>query len=174
LTDITSVKAIANPNWRVPAHSGLAAEALVGALRLRGPSRSRELVALGLRSTDYDAHNKGVVGYEGVAAVVELDISIPQSSYSVAAVGPNVIPITTPPVFDQLLQTEIEHILLLRGKKNSHGRQINKIAKRLFSKYCALPVLDLAMKEIAKLKRFERKEPGPCVSNTNRWGRTSI
>jgi len=163
-TDIAQVQAIAKPHWHVPAHSGLASEALVRALKWRGPSRSRELVPFKLSGTAYNDQDHWVARYEGLAEVVELGLLVVKSPYSVAAVGSNVIPIITPAVFDELLHRELEQIKRLSIGRRSQ-RQLRRQAKDLFSQFRSLPVLDRCLQGVAKQKGDERSAPEAAIAN---------
>lgn len=162
-TDISRVQAIARPRWHVPKHTGLAAEVLVRALELRGPGSARELVPLDLAGTEYNESDNWVVRYAGVADIVELGINVVKTHYIVAAVGAQVIPIRTPPVFDQLLRDELRDIASLLDGGKSHRMSIRRQAKRLFVMFRAVPMLDKALQRVAKLDKNVRSSPAPTV-----------
>lgn len=162
-TDIAQVRSIAKPHWHVPTHAGLASDALVRALKWRGPSRSRELVPFKLAGTAYDDHDQWVARYEGLAEVVELGLLVVKSPYAVAAVGSNVIPIITPAIFDQLLQPELKLVMQLASGRGSQ-RRFRRQAKGLFSHFRSLPMLDGALQGVAKQKGSKRPEPEVAVA----------
>ncbi|TDN62165.1 peptidoglycan-binding protein [Paraburkholderia sp. BL10I2N1] len=162
-TDVSRVKAIARPWWHVPKHTGLAAEALVRALEHRGPTSAQELVPLDLAGTEYNENDNWVVRYTGTAEIVELGIDVVKTNYIVAAAGANVIPIKTPPVFDQLLRYELDHIAsLLNGGKRGRSN-IRRQAKKLFAVFRSVPVLDEALQNVAKLGKDARENPAPAI-----------
>lgn len=163
-TDTAQVRSLAKPHWHVPTHSGLASDALVRALKWRGPSRSRELVPFKLAGTAYDDHDQWVARYNGLAEVVELGLLVVKTPYAVAAVGANVIPITTPAIFDQLLQPELQQVLQLASGRGSQ-RRFRRLAKNLFSHFRSLPMLDRALRGVAKQKGSARSEPEVAVAN---------
>ncbi|MFM0356484.1 peptidoglycan-binding domain-containing protein [Paraburkholderia nemoris] len=147
----------------MPKHTGLAAEVLVRALELRGPGSARELVPLDLAGTEYNESDNWVVRYAGVADIVELGINVVKTHYIVAAVGAQVIPIRTPPVFDQLLRDELRDIASLLDGGKSHRMSIRRQAKRLFVMFRAVPMLDKALQRVAKLDKNVRSSPAPTV-----------
>lgn len=162
-TDVCHVKAIARPSWHVPKHSGLAADALVRAMEARGPRTVRELVPLDLAGSEYSEHDNWVARYTGVADVVELGIAVAKVDYTVAAVGAHVVPIKTPPVFDQLLARELEDIASLASGGKSSRAGIRRQAKRLFAVFRDVPILDKALQSVAKLPKDVRSNPVPAV-----------
>lgn len=162
-TDVARVQAVARPWWHVPTHSGLAADALVRALKREGPAGSRRLIPFGLAGTEYNESDNWVARYEGSADVVELGLSVVEQPYKVAAVGSNIVPIVTPPVFDQLLRAELEQIASLNSGKRG-GSKVRRQAKKLFSSFCELPVLDRAMRALAKLDKTARANSEHAVT----------
>ncbi|WP_224101649.1 peptidoglycan-binding domain-containing protein [Paraburkholderia caribensis] len=117
-----------------------------------------------LDGTQYDEKDNWVARYSGVADVVQLGIDVVKVHYVVAAAGPNVTPITTPPVFDRLLEHELKDIaaLLAGGKR---GRtSIRKEAKRLFTAFRGVPMLDRALRSVAKLGKDATVNPSPAVA----------
>ncbi|MBU9581054.1 hypothetical protein KTE26_21710 [Ralstonia mannitolilytica] len=163
-TDTTHVKAIAKPAWHVPALSGLSGAALTHALRRYGPQHARRLVALELAETGYNDEDNWVVHYVGEAEVVELDVGVKKTPYTVASVGSQVTPIVTPPIFDQLLATELAHAASAQGTKRLSVRQ----ARRLFGEYCAVPVLDAGLRAIAKLPKDQLGDSDSALRNVAR------
>lgn len=162
-TDVSRVQAIARPWWHVPKHTGLAAEALVRALEHRGPDTARELVPLDLAGTEYNESDNWVVRYAGVAEIVELGIDVVKTNYIVAAAGSQVIPITTPPVFDQLLHDELRDVASLLDSGKNSRTSIRRQAKRLFAVFRSVPMLDKALQSVAKLEKGSRQNPAPAV-----------
>lgn len=162
-TDISNVRSVATPWWHVPRHSGLAAEALVAALERRGAEAARELVPFDLAGTEYNESDNWVVRYTGTADVVELGLDVAKTPYAVAAVGLNVIPIKTPPIFDQLLRGELKDIAATLGNGTDGRSNIRRQAKRLFAVFRSVPVLDQAMRSVAKLGKESRSNPAPVV-----------
>lgn len=160
-TDTTHVKAIAKPAWHVPVLSGLSGGALTHALRRYGPQHARRLVALELAETGYNDEDNWVVHYVGEAEVVELDVGVKTTLYTVASVGSRVTPIVAPPIFDQLLATELAHATSAQTTKRLSGRQ----ARRLFGEYCAVPLLDAALRAIAKLPKDQLGNSGPALQD---------
>lgn len=163
-TDTTRVKAIAKPAWHVPTLSGLSGAALTHALRRYGPRHARQLVALELAETGYSDEDNWVVRYVGEAEVVELDVGVKKTPYMVASVGSQVTPIVAPPIFDQLLATEVAHAASAQNTKRLSGRQ----ARRLFGEYCDVPVLDAGLRAIAKLPKDQLGDPGMTLQDVAR------
>lgn len=163
LTDVCHVRAIARPSWHVPKHSGLAAEALVRAMAQRGPRSVHELVPLDLAGSEYSHNDNWVVRYTGAADVVELGIAVAKINYTIAAVGVHVVPIKTPPVFDQLLACELEDIASLASGGKSSRASIRRQAKRLFVAFRGVPILDKSLQSVAKLGKDARSNPVPVV-----------
>lgn len=162
-TDVCHVRAIARPTWHVPKHTGLAADALVRAMESRGPRTVRELVPLDLAGSEYSESDHWVVRYTGTADVVELGIAVAGVDYTVAAAGTHVIPIKTPPVFDQLLARELEDIASLASGAKRGRTGIRRQAKRLFAVFRGVPILDNALQSVAKLGKDARSNPAPAV-----------
>lgn len=162
-TDVCHVRAMARPSWHVPGHTGLAAESLVRAMELRGPRTVRELVPLELAGSEYSEKDNWVVRYTGAADVVELGIAVAKVDYTVAAAGTHVIPIKAPPVFDQLLARELEEIASLANRGKSSRTSIRRQAKRLFAMFRGVPILDQALRGVAKLGKDARSNPAPVV-----------
>ncbi|MGG1950238.1 hypothetical protein [Ralstonia solanacearum] len=158
-TDTTHVKAIAKPAWHVPALSGLSGAALTHALRRYGPEHARSLVPLELAETGYSEEDNWVVHYVGEAEVVELDVGVKATPYTVASVGSRATPILTPPIFDQLLATELAHAVSAHNAKRLSRRK----ARRLFGEYCAVPVLDAGLREIAQLSKDRLGDSGAAL-----------
>jgi hypothetical protein len=157
-TDISHVQAVAKPSWRVPKHSGLASDALVRALVARGPNRACALVPFDLAGSGYSESDEWVVRYEGLAEVLELGIDVLNNGYNVAAVGAHVTPITTPPVFDQLLRSELDRVEAL----NSGGRarsNVRREAQKLFAAFRDVPVLDRSLQALSRLSKERRSDP---------------
>lgn len=162
-TDVSRVRAIAKPWWHVPKHNGLAAEALVRALELRGPGAAHELVPLDLAGTEYNESDNWVVRYAGIADIVELGIDVVKTNYIVAAAGSRVIPIKTPFVFDQLLKQELEDIASLASAGKRGRMSIRRQAKRLFAVFRSVPMLDKALQRVAKLGKDARSNPASAI-----------
>lgn len=162
-TDVSRVQALARPLWHVPPHLGLAADSLVRALERGGPTSARRLVPFELTGTEYNDSDNWVACYEGTADVVELSLNVVQKPYKVAAVGSNIVPIVTPPVFDQLLRAELERIASLSNSKRGRSK-VRRQAKKLFSSLCELPVLDCSMRALAKLDKQARANPEHAVT----------
>lgn len=164
-TDIARVRAVAKPQWQVPDHTGLAADALVHALRSRGPARSRALVPFEITGMAYDDNDHWVVRYQGAADIVELDITVLATAYVIAAAGAKVIPIRTPAVFDQLLCAELAEArhLIGHGAKRPKLRRVHRQARRLFTHFRQLPVLDHALQAVARQKGSAQPNPGRAV-----------
>lgn len=162
-TDISNVQSIAKPTWLVPKLTGLAGDALSAALQRRGPSGAHALVALTPAGTHYNDETDWVVRYKGMAEVVELDVVVKKSQHTVAAVGKSIIPISRPPIFDQLLGNELSTI---RGLSTSNGQpQLGKRrSSSLFHHYRSLPAMDRALHRVAKLKGSDRAHPEAAVS----------
>ncbi|WP_431823566.1 peptidoglycan-binding protein [Burkholderia sp. F1] len=164
LTDVARVQALARPSWHVPAHSGLAADALVRALDRGGPTGALRLVPFELAGTGYNDSDNWVARYEGAADVVELGLNVVRQPYKVAAVGSNIVPIVTPPVFDQLLRPELERIASLSNGRRGSSK-VRRQAKNFFSSFRELPVLDRAMRALAKLDKMARANPEHAVAS---------
>lgn len=162
-TDVSRVQSIARPRWSVPTHTGLASEFLVRALVARGPAAAGALVPLDLAGTGYNESDNWVVRYEGLAEVVELGVDVLKTCYSIAAVGSNVIPIATPPVFDQLLQRELKLVSELSTGKRGPSK-VRRQAKNLFSAFRGVPLLDSCLQAVAKLAKGSRSEPASAIS----------
>lgn len=162
-TDVARVQALARPSWHVPPHLGLAADSLVRALKRGGPTGAQRLVPFQLTGTEYNDNDNWVARYEGTADVVELSLNVVQKPYKVAAVGSNIVPIVTPPVFDQLLRAELEQIASLSNSKRGRSK-VRRQAKKFFSSLCELPVLDRAMRGLAKLDKLARANPEHAVT----------
>lgn len=162
-TDVARVQALARPSWHVPCHRGLAADALVRTLERGGPTGARRLVPFELTGTEYNDNDNWVACYEGTADVVELSLNVVQKPYKVAAVGSNIVPIVTPPVFDQLLRAELEQIASLSNTKRGRSK-VRRQAKKLFSSLCELPVLDRSIRALAKLDKQARANPEHAVT----------
>ncbi|VWC45047.1 hypothetical protein BLA23254_07282 [Burkholderia lata] len=162
-TDVARVQALARPSWHVPPLLGLAADSLVRALERGGPTSARRLVTFELTGTEYNDSDNWVACYEGAADVVELSLNVVQKPYKVTAVGSNIVPIVTPPVFDQLLRAELEQISSLSNSKRGRSK-VRRQAKKLFSSLCELPVLDHAMRGLAKLDKLARANPEHAVT----------
>ena len=97
--------------------------------------------------------------YVGEAEVVELDVGVRAVPYTVASVGSRATPILTPPIFDQLLATELAHAVSAQNTKRLSRRQ----ARRLFGEYCSLPVLDAGLREIAQLPKDRMGDSGAAL-----------
>ncbi|TAM53488.1 MAG: hypothetical protein EPN57_09960 [Paraburkholderia sp.] len=162
-TDVCHVRAIARPSWHVPRHTGLAADALVRAMELRGPRTVRELMPLELAGSEYSESDNWVVRYTGTADVVVLGVAVANVDYTVAAAGIHVIPIETPPVFEQLLARELEDIASLASGGKRGRASIRRQAKRLFAVFRGVPILDKALQSVAKLGKDVRLNPVPVV-----------
>ncbi|WP_145956536.1 peptidoglycan-binding domain-containing protein [Burkholderia pseudomallei] len=115
-----------------------------------------------LAGTDYNESDNWVARYEGIAEVVELGIEVVDKPYSVVAVGARPTPITTPPVFDQLLSSELGRIALLNAGKRSRTA-VRRQAKKLFSTFRGIPVLDHSLQAVAKLSKDSRMNPTPTI-----------
>ena len=164
-TDIAKVQGIAKPRWIVPALTGLAADALTQALKRGGPERARQLVELQLDSTGYNGSDNWVTSYRGHADVVELDLTVVKRPYTVAAAGSQTVPITTPPIFDQLLADELSRIAALRQGKRGDAR-VKRQARKLFAAFCELPMVARGMSEIAKRDKKSKVDPGPIMQRS--------
>lgn len=160
-TDTAHVTAIARAQWQVSGASGLAAGALQAGLLRLGPAHARTLVPLGLVRMGYDEEKQWLVDYEGRADVVELDVAVRQAPYVVAAVGAAPTAITTPPIFDMLLEPELASAreLLTRGK----SRLARRRARQLFEQYRRLPAVDASLQAMAPLKGQARAHPHRAV-----------
>ncbi|NYH24214.1 hypothetical protein GGD40_003693 [Paraburkholderia bryophila] len=90
-------------------------------------------------------------------------MDVVESNYIVAAVGANVIPITTPPVFDQLLQPELKSINGLYTVKGNPSK-LKREAKNLFTMFRGVPVLDSCLQAVARLGKGGRSEPGSAIT----------
>ncbi|MCA7949278.1 peptidoglycan-binding protein [Burkholderia seminalis] len=121
------------------------------------------MVPFELTGTEYNDSDNWVACYEGTADVVELSLNVVQKPYKVAAVGSNIVPIVTPPVFDQLLRAELERIASLSNSKRGRSK-VRRQAKKLFSSLCELPVLDCSMRALAKLDKQARANPEHAVT----------
>ncbi|OXI92272.1 hypothetical protein CFB48_37270 [Burkholderia sp. AU33647] len=121
------------------------------------------MVPFELTGTEYNDNDNWVACYEGTADVVELSLNVVQKPYKVAAVGSNIVPIVTPPVFDQLLRAELEQIASLSNTKRGRSK-VRRQAKKLFSSLCELPVLDRSIRALAKLDKQARANPEHAVT----------
>lgn len=161
-TDVTSVTLKANPHIRITVRVELSRDAL-----------SKYLVSLPVTQVIHYfdflqfnheelAPDKWQVGYEAHTTVAELDVSLRGKSYLAAAVGDRSLAFVRPPIFDDVFIEEITDLKKIwAGKKKSVS---NERARKFFAKYSGQPVLDAAMKSIAKLKGQERELPGSEVS----------
>jgi hypothetical protein len=118
---------------------------------------------LDLDGTQYDENDHWVVRYSGMADIVELSIDVARVSYVVAAAGVNLLPITTPPVFDQLLERELKEIAALLSGGKRGRMSIRRQAKRLFTAFRGLTMLDKGLKSVAKLGKDATANPAPAV-----------
>nr|WP_159839100.1 peptidoglycan-binding domain-containing protein [Burkholderia sp. 8Y] len=121
------------------------------------------MVPFDLASTAYNKNDNWVVRYTGIADVVELGLDVAKTPYAVAAVGAAVIPIKTPPIFDQLLRDELKDVAAILGSGKDGRGNIRRQAKRLFAIFQSVPVLDKALRSVAKLSKDSRSNPAPVV-----------
>jgi hypothetical protein len=106
--------------------------------------------------------DKWQVDYEVHTTVAELDVSLRSKSYLAAAIGDKVLAFVRPPIFDDIFIEEITDLKKIwAGKKKSIS---NERARKFFVTYAGQPVLDNAMKSVAKLKGQDRDLSGREVS----------
>lgn len=89
------------------------------------------------------------LAYQAESKVIELDIGLRKKQYLAAALGESVLAFRKPPIFDDLFIEEITDLkkIFAKSKKLNH-----QLARKFFENYSGQPVLDEAMKNIAKLK----------------------
>jgi hypothetical protein len=102
------------------------------------------------------------VGYEVHTTVAELDVTLRKKQYMAAAVGDKAWAFLRPPIFDDVFIEEITDLhKIWSGKKKSFSTDR---AKKFFDTYAGQPVLDAAMKSVAKLKGKSRELPNREVN----------
>lgn len=156
-TDIMSVTVQAEPHVRITTRSELSRQALSDYL-VQLPVAQ---VVRHLDFTQFD-HQDATddtwrVGYEVHTTVAELDLTLRSKTYMAAAVGDKALAFVRPPIFDDVFVEEITDLhKIWSGKKKSFS---NDRARRFFDTYSGQPVLDAAMKSVAKLKGKDRESP---------------
>lgn len=161
-TDIMSVTVRAEPRVRITVRTELSRDALSNYLVNLPVAK----VVLYLDFTQFNhadaAVDKWNVSYEVDTTVAELDVSLRSKSYMAAAVGDKALAFVRPPIFDDVFIEEITDLKKIwAGKKKSFS---NERARKFFITYAGQPVLDAAMKSVAKLKGQDRDLPGREVS----------
>ncbi len=97
------------------------------------------------------------VSYEVHTTVAELDLTLRKKQYMAAAVGDKAWAFLRPPIFDDVFIEEITDLnKIWSGKKKTFSTDR---AKKFFDTYAGQPVLDAAMKSVAKLKGKSRELP---------------
>ena len=157
-TDICHVTVDATPSVTATAESSLSQNRLLEFL-LRFP------VSQVVRYIDFDCtghRNAGndawLVAYQASTTTVELDVGLRGKQYMAAAIGEHALSFIKPPIFDDVFIEELTDLKKIwSGRKKAFS---NDRAQRFFVRYSGQPVLDRAMKAVAKLKGRERAEPG--------------
>ena len=163
-TDIVETCAVARPQWRVRAKSGLAHELLQDFMIERGASAALDSVpSLSLLDTEYDDEDRWIVHYRGEAEVIEQDIALRDQSWMVPAVGPKPLPMQHPPLFDYLFFDEIAQVHRLKRTRERVNMSA-RVARRLFRAYRAYPALDQAIQRVAALTDTEGQVSAHAVS----------
>ncbi len=156
-TDIMTVTVRAEPHVRISTYSELSQDKLSDYLVALPVARVvNDLDFTQFDHQDVDA-DKWRVDYEVHTTVVELDVTLRGTAYLAAAVGDHALAFIRPPIFDNVLAQEITDIKRIwAGKKKSFSHDQ---ARKFFDTYVGLPVLDSAMKSVAKLKGKGRERP---------------
>jgi len=153
-----SVTVQAEPRIRITACSELSGDALSNYLLKLPVARVvhyLDFTQFGHQDADADTWR---VGYEVHTTVAELDVTLRSKTYMAAAVGDKVLAFIRPPIFDDVFIEEITDLnKIWSGKKKSFS---NDRARKFFTTYSGQPVLDAAMKSVAKLKGNDRELPG--------------
>lgn len=161
-TDIMSVTLRAEPHVRIAVRAELSRDALSGYLVNLPVAQVVHYFDFTQFNHEDAAADKWQVGYEVHTMVAELDVSLRSKSYMAAAVGDKALAFVRPPIFDDVFIEEITDLKKIwAGKKKSVS---NERARKFFVTYAGQPVLDAAMKSVAKLKGQDRDLPGREVS----------
>lgn len=163
-TDIIHVTGIAVPSWRVRPEAGLAWEALETCFQQIGPAQSAQHVAFGLSGTEHEGDERWLAHYRGIATVIELHCDLKGQRYDIPAVGSQPYPLLRPPIFDQVLATEIAALKEASDAGLPDIRLSGAQAHALFSDFRQLPVLDTALRSAATLQGDSRKFPENTLS----------
>lgn len=157
-TDVANVTVRAVPRMHITVRSRLSNEALLAHLvrtSAAGAAHYFEFALCDRRQPDAQTWR---VVYETHTAVVELDLALRSKTYLAAAAGPRVLAFVRPAIFDDLFVEEIADLQkVFAGKKPSLQ---SRRARQFFETYAGQPVLDEAMKSVAKLRGNDRQSPG--------------
>lgn len=157
-TDVANVTVRAVPRMHITVRSRLSNEALLAHLvrtSAAGAAHYFEFAPCDRRQPDAQTWR---VVYETHTAVVELDLALRSKTYLAAAAGPRVLAFVRPAIFDDLFVEEIADLQkVFAGKKPSLQ---SRRARQFFETYAGQPVLDEAMKSVAKLRGNDRQSPG--------------
>lgn len=160
-TDIMSVTVQAEPHVRITTRSELSRDALSDYLVKMPVSRVVRYLDFTQFSHQDAAEDTWRVGYEAHTMVAELDLKLRAKIYMAAAVGDKALAFIRPPLFDDVFIEEITDLnKIWSGKKKSFS---NERARKFFGTYAGQPVLDAAMKSVAKFKGKDRDSPGHAV-----------
>lgn len=161
-TDLMSVTLRAEPHVRFTIRSELSRDALSGYLVNLPVAQVVHYFDFTQFNHEDAAADKWHVDYEVHTTLAELDVSLHSKLYMAAAVGDKALAFIRPPIFDDVFIEEIADLKKIwSGKKKSVN---NERAHKFFVTYKGQPVLDAAMRSVAKLKSQDRELPGREVS----------
>jgi len=150
-TDIVTIDCVADPTWDVAVTATIAASPLRKYLQASGPEWCAGNLEFSCSMKGYSDDDAWLVGYKAITLVTQVDFEMKAAEYAVTAFGTGPHPFIRPPVFDQLLDSEIQELRSLRTKSGA-TRVKTALARHLFSGYCNVPVLDRSMQAMANLR----------------------
>lgn len=162
-TDITSVIVQAEPQIKITVQSELLQGMLFDYLVKLPVSSAAQYLDFTLSDHHDTANDTWRTSYEVHTTIVELDIKLRTKNYTAAAIGDKALAFIKPPIFDDVFIEEITDLKKIwSGRKQSFS---NDRARKFFNTYAGQPVLDTAMKSVAKLNGKDRETPGLEVTN---------
>lgn len=159
-TYIAQVVVQAKPSVQISVESTLSKSELLEFL-LRFPvARIVDYLNMKLSGHRDTAEDIWQIAYEAESKVIELDIGLRNKQYLAAALSESILAFRKPPIFDDIFIEEITDLqkIFSKTKKLNHT-----LARKFFETYSGQPVLDGAMKTIAKLAGDKQSQAGQEV-----------
>ncbi len=154
------ITAVAKPSYSVSVSTDHEEEALTGLLRKKGTKFCGEKIPFELVGDESNGNDTHLFSYEGETVVLAQAFSLRDKKYHCCAFSNPPYPYVRPTIFDDLFADELTYLQENVPKK---GKVRKKTAITFFNRYAGQPVLDEAMRTIAKVRTETQEGTGSAV-----------
>ena len=156
-TDICNVIVDAKPSVSIAVECVLSAGLLIEFLKRYPASQLIRQIDFKCAGHRNEGDDRWLVLYDASTITVELDLALRDKNYTAAAISEQALAFVKPPIFDDVFIEELTDLKKIwSAKKKSFS---NQRARNFFKTYSGQPVLDKAMKAVAKLKGKDLQSP---------------